>query len=382
MNLFEFQAKRIFAELELPVPKSELLLSSKDAPKLPLPLVLKAQVLTGGRGKAGGIKVCSSKTDLTTLLAQLFDMRIKNEPVRAVLAEEKAGIIQEFYLSVSLPGGTGKSLLVASDAGGMDIEEVAAQTPEKIIKIPIDPLIGPQDYQIRYLAKRLGYQDESGLMRFVSKLYQASRELDATLMEINPLAVTGAGLLALDGKVTLDDKAHFRQNGRFRGLLEEQLALLEGNSGSVDVNEDTITYVPLGGTIGLISDGAGTGMLTLDLINDAGGEAANFCEMGGLTSPEIMYKAMETVLANLKIKSLLVVLIGGFNRMDEMAQGIVEYQRVHGLDIPVIVRMCGTMEEEGKAIMARAGIPVYVDLLEAVGAAVKGAGVTASGNPN
>jgi succinyl-CoA synthetase beta subunit len=373
MKLFEFQAKRIFQEYGLAVPERDLLLSPEDVPKLEFPLVLKAQVLTGGRGKAGGIKVCSDKTELDSLLTQLFAMRIKDEPVRAVLAEEKAEIVQEFYLSITLQGGTAKPLLIASPAGGVDIEQVAAQTPEKIIRIPIDPLIGVQDYQIRYLSKHLGYQNKGELKHFVSKLYQAFRELDASLMEINPLVSTPTGLLALDGKVTLDDKAAFRQGELFKKLQEEQQALPGADTTSASLSEGTITYVPLTGTVGLISDGAGTGMLTLDLIKDAGGEAANFCEMGGLTSPEVMYKAMEAVLADPQVKSLLVVLIGGFNRMDEMAQGIVRYQKEHDLNIPIAVRMCGTMEEEGKKIMDEAGLPTYDNLLEAIEAAVKGA---------
>ncbi|NLG87536.1 MAG: succinate--CoA ligase subunit beta [Firmicutes bacterium] len=382
MKLFEFQAKRIFAQYGLPVPESDLLLSSQDLPELPFPLILKAQVLTGGRGKAGGIKICSDKKELGSLLTELFNMRIKGEPVRAVLAEEKAKINQEFYLSITLQGSKARPLIIASPAGGMDIEQVAAKTPEKIIKIPIDPLIGPQDYQIRYLAKRMGYQNKTELKNFVANLYQAFCELDATLLEINPLASTDKGLVALDGKVTLDDKANFRQEALFKELLAEQQDLPGADPASAHMSEDTITYVPLTGTVGLISDGAGTGMLTLDLIKDAGGEAANFCEMGGLTSPEIMYKAMETVLSDPNVKSLLVVLIGGFNRMDEMAEGIVKYKKVHGLNIPVIVRMCGTMEEEGKELMAQAGIPTYDDLLEAVGAAVKGAEGEADGNSN
>ncbi len=382
MKLFEFQAKRIFKEYGLPVPESELLLSNSDVPRLPFPLVLKSQVLTGGRGKAGGIKICPNKKELSALLSQLFNMKIKDEPVRAVLAEEKAEINQEFYLAITLQGGNARPLVIASSAGGMDIEQVAAQTPKKIIRIPIDPLIGPQDYQIRYLAKRMGYQNKTELKNFVANLYQAFCELDATLLEINPLASTDKGLVALDGKVTLDDKANFRQEALFKELLAEQQDLPGADPASAHMSEDTITYVPLTGTVGLISDGAGTGMLTLDLIKDAGGEAANFCEMGGLTSPEIMYKAMETVLSDPNVKSLLVVLIGGFNRMDEMAEGIIKYKKVHGLNIPVIVRMCGTMEEEGKELRAQAGIPTYDDLLEAVGAAVKGAEGEADGNSN
>ncbi|MGI6129833.1 MAG: succinate--CoA ligase subunit beta [bacterium] len=373
MKLFEFQAKKIFKRYNLPVPKSDLLLSPGNVPTLPFPLILKSQVLTGGRGKAGGIKVCSDKKELSILLTQLFDMKIKDEPVRAVLAEEMAAIEREFYLSITLQGGNGQPLLIASPAGGMDIEQVAAETPEKIIKLPIDPLIGLQNYHIRYLAKQLQYQNTAELEDFVAKLYQAFIAIDATLVEVNPLAATASGLVALDGKVSLDDKAGFRQSELFTELMNEQQSLPGIAPTSSQANGDTITYVPLTGTVGLISDGAGTGMLTLDLIKDAGGEAANFCEMGGLTSPEVMYKAMETVLQDPKVKSLLVVLIGGFNRMDEMAEGIIRYQEEQGLDMPIIVRMCGTMEEAGKAMMAKANLPTYDDLLLAVDAAVKGA---------
>jgi succinyl-CoA synthetase beta subunit len=374
MKLFEFQAKRIFSQHGLPVPKSELLLSERELPKLPFPLILKAQALTGGRGKAGGIKTASNKEETSTLLTELFRLNIKNEPVQAVLAEEKADIVQEFYLSIALPGGSTKPLIIASSTGGVDIEEVAEKNPEQIIRIPIDPLIGPQDYQLRYLSQGLGYKNKKELASLVTKLYRAFINLDATLVEINPLASTPAGLVALDGKMTLDNKAGFRQGALFEELREEQRSLPKADLTSAQVSEDTITYIPLAGTVGLISDGAGTGMLALDLIRDAGADAANFCEMGGLTSPEIIYKAMEVVLADPKVNSLLVVLIGGFNRMDEMAQGIVNYQTDHGLDMPVAVRMCGTMEEEGKRIMAEAGVPAYDDLLLAIETVVQGKG--------
>ncbi|MFA5472786.1 MAG: hypothetical protein WC452_04060, partial [Aminobacteriaceae bacterium] len=186
---------------------------------------------------------------------------------------------------------------------------------------------------------------------------------------INPLVVTDSGLVALDSKIEIDDDAKPRLKDLFEQNLSEQ-ARITGKE--ADADHGTITYVPLDGNVGLISDGAGTGMLTLDLIKDFGGSAADFCEMGGLTSPEVMYSAMDQVFSDKKdIRSLLVVLIGGFNRMDEMAEGITSYLRDHSVSIPLVVRLCGTMEEEGKTIMKEAGLPVYDDLRTAVADAVR-----------
>jgi succinyl-CoA synthetase beta subunit len=191
------------------------------------------------------------------------------------------------------------------------------------------------------------------------------------LVEVNPLVSTPDGFVALDGKMVIDDKAAFRQGELLADLTAEQ-GRLPGAEIEAE-RSDTITYVPLDGTVGLISDGAGTGMLTLDLIRDEGGAAADFCEMGGLTSPQVMYDAMSAVLSDDKVKSLLVVLIGGFNRMDEMAEGIIRYRDERGLNVPIVVRMCGTMEEKGIEMMKEASLATCDDLLTAVKTAVKAA---------
>lgn len=368
MRLYEFQGKRLFKEFGLPVPSGVLITSPEEADKITPPAVLKAQVLVGGRGKAGGVAVCMTKEEAKSQLAELFQKQIKGEAVRAVLAEERAEILKEFYLALTFTGSDATPVLMASAAGGVDIEKVAAENPEKIITLPVDPFLGPKEYQVRALARGIGYEDHRSLRKFVEGLYAIFAKLDATLVEINPLALTPEGLLALDAKVILDDKAVFRHEQLVKELRSEQNSL----TGCAEApGSDTITYVPLAGSVGLISDGAGTGMLTLDLINDAGGEAANFCEMGGITNPDVMYAALAKVLSNPAVKSVLVVLIGGFNRMDEMAAGILKYRDEHGLRVPVVVRMCGTMEEEGKEMMRSAGLSTYDDLLQAVKEAVR-----------
>ena len=368
MKLYEFQGKALFREAGIPVPRGAVVTAS-DRSGLFAPSAVKAQVLSGGRGKAGGVLLVSTQAEAEKAAGSILSMELKGEPVRALLVEEKMNIRAEYYLAVTFDGETGTPLFMASASGGMDIESVAEHTPEKILKLPVDPLWGLTDYKLRAMADFLGYENKKEFASFARKVWNLFREKNAVLVEINPLVVTDSGLVALDSKIEIDDDARPRLKDLFEKNLAEQAALT-GVEGEAD--HGTITYVPLEGNVGLISDGAGTGMLTLDLIRDLGGEAADFCEMGGLTSPEVMYSAMDQVFSDKKdIKSLLVVLIGGFNRMDEMAEGITAYLREHKVSIPLVVRLCGTMEEEGKAIMKEAGLPVYDDLRTAVADAVR-----------
>ena len=373
MNLFEFQGKKLFREKGIPVPAGKVLTSEADMEEIEYPAVLKAQVYSGGRGKAGGVRFCKNSEEGLEAIKHILGMTIKDHPVVAVLAEGLAEIQREFYLSITIPPGSKSAMVMFSPAGGVEIEKVADEDPDQIYTFFVDPFVGITTYQVRYMAKKLGYSDVKELGKIVKDLYEVFVEKDASLVEINPLVETPSGLLALDAKVVLDDKAKARQKGLYENLTEENRALMGDNF--EEDSDDTITYVPLdSGSVGLISDGAGTGMLTLDLIRDAGGEAACFCEMGGLTSPEIMYSALERVLEDPKVKSLLVVLIGGFNRMDEMAEGIVRYRDEKGLELPLAVRMCGTLEKEGEKIMKEAGLPICRDLLEAVKTSVEMAG--------
>ncbi|ADE56652.1 succinate--CoA ligase subunit beta [Aminobacterium colombiense] len=374
MKLYEFQGKELFARCGISVPKRRLVRSFEDLETLDAPLVLKSQVLSGGRGKAGGVVVCDDNASLVQEGKRLIGSSLKGERVLALLAEEKVDILQEYYLSFVIDGELKKPLIIASAAGGMEIEKVAEEEPEKILKLSFDPLAGPSDYHFRRIADFLSLRNElKDLRKVLRAMYALFNQYDASLIEINPLVKTSAGLIALDSKINLDDDAEFRQKEIFQEFQEQQNVIQQNNAKAKD--EGTITYVPLDGNIGMISDGAGTGMLSLDLIRDFGGEAADFCEMGGLTSPDVMYQAMETVFnrATKELKSLLVILIGGFNRMDEMAEGIIRYKNDHGLSVPLFVRLCGTMETEGKKMMIDSGLPVFDDLEEAVEKAVMAA---------
>lgn len=374
MKLYEFQGKELFARCGIPVPKRRLVRSFEDLETLDAPLVLKSQVLSGGRGKAGGVVVCDDIASLVQEGKRLIGSSLKGERVLALLAEEKVDILQEYYLSFVIDGELKKPLIIASATGGMEIEKVAEEEPEKILKLSFDPLAGPSDYHFRRIADFLSLRNElKDLRKVLRAMYALFNQYDASLIEINPLVKTSAGLIALDSKINLDDDAEFRQKEIFQEFQEQQNVIQQNNAKAKD--EGTITYVPLDGNIGMISDGAGTGMLSLDLIRDFGGEAADFCEMGGLTSPDVMYQAMETVFnrATKELKSLLVILIGGFNRMDEMAEGIIRYKNDHGISVPLFVRLCGTMETEGKKMMIDSGLPVFDDLEEAVEKAVMAA---------
>lgn len=374
MKLYEFQGKELFARCGIPVPKRRLVRSFEDLETLDAPLVLKSQVLSGGRGKAGGVVVCDDNASLVQEGKRLIGSSLKGERVLALLAEEKVDILQEYYLSFVIDGELKKPLIIASATGGMEIEKVAEEEPEKILKLSFDPLAGPSDYHFRRIADFLSLRNElKDLRKVLRAMYALFNQYDASLIEINPLVKTSAGLIALDSKINLDDDAEFRQKEIFQEFQEQQNVIQQNNAKAKD--EGTITYVPLDGNIGMISDGAGTGMLSLDLIRDFGGEAADFCEMGGLTSPDVMYQAMETVFnkATKELKSLLVILIGGFNRMDEMAEGIIRYKNDHGISVPLFVRLCGTMETEGKKMMIDSGLPVFDDLEEAVEKAVMAA---------
>ena len=379
MRLLEYQAKNLFKQQGMPVPKSVLLHSEADLQGLQYPQVLKAQVLTGGRGKAGGIQVVEDYATAATTYKALLGMKIKNEGVHAVLAEQKQNIFQEYYLSLLIDKASAAPLFVASASGGMDIEEVSRENPEKILKLAIDPLLRLQTFEIRKLAFFLGLPEKelAPFMRALFAIYQAH---DATLIEINPLARTEGGLLALDGKLVLDDKARFRHEDLFTCLESEQN---QNNDENLDPSQKLakkweITYVPLTGNLGLVSDGAGTGMLTLDLIEDTGGFAANFCELGGLANADRMNKSLEILSLNSKIKTVMVSLIGGLTRMDDMAEGIVAFARKQPARFKLAVRMCGTKAEEGRALLAELGIESGEDLVTEVSRAVEMAGEAAA----
>lgn len=372
MRLYEFQAKRLFAGQGIPVPQSSLVTSEQDVDTLTMPAVLKAQVPVGGRGKAGGIRLATDRDEARTIVRDLLGADIHGHRVQAILAEARSEIVREIYLAVLFDKSCNQPMVMASAEGGVDIETVARQSTDKIVRQHLSTFTGLPQYVVRYLAKALGIRNVSGLGRTLTAMHGLLWSHDATLVEINPLAETSEGLIALDAKVVLDDKAAYRHADLFHALEAEQKELdrTEKSRAEAMADERGITYVLLDGDVGVISDGAGTGMLTLDLIDDAGGRAANFCEMGGLGNAEVMCQAIEIVAANPHVKSLLISLIGGLTRMDEMADGIVQYLEKHDATVPMVIRMCGTQEEVGKATLRRAGIETFDDLPEAVRRAV------------
>ena len=371
MKLYEFQGKEIFKKYGIPVQSGLLILANDEVKNLTPPLVLKAQLLVGGRGKAGGIKIWDGNIDVSKIINKLFALTIKGEKVNAILALEKVDILREIYISITFNRGKSTSVLIVGTSGGMDIEESAKLNKEKIYFIEFDPFLGILEYQIRFIVKKINIENYLEFRRIIKAMYKIFKECDATLVEINPLAITPHGLVAIDSKINLDDRSYFRHEELFQRLKKEKELIQGENSDIFESKGDTITFVPLSGNIGLISDGAGTGLLTLDLINDFGGKVASFCELGGITNSAIMFKALKMVTGNSSVKSILVVLIGGFNRMDEMAEGIVKFTKEFKKDIPIFIRMCGTKEEIGKQLIRNENIPVYDSLNEAVEEAVK-----------
>lgn len=360
MNLFEYEGKQQLRRFEIPTPDSVLLTSDLAPAPMPFPFVLKAQVMTGGRGKAGGVKVCADEAQYRAYAKDILHMQIKGHPVHGLLAEQMVAPEKEYYICITQQG-VELPTLIFSRMGGMDIERVAAETPEQIHKFPIDPFTRLKGYQKKQLAALMAV-DAAEADLFLDRLQNAFFGAGAVLVEINPLGVVDGKLLAMDSKFVLDD--HARAARAQIAELEQARAGLYAYQ-TPEKERTTVTYVPLSGAVGMISDGAGTGMLTLDLLTDLGLDVACFTELGGMTSEEVMYRAMQLTLeGHPEIRALMIVLIGGFNRMDNMARGITSYIREHDVTIPVFTRMCGTMEEEGLAIMREAGLPTYYDLTQ------------------
>lgn len=367
MDLFEYEGKCMMNKFGIPIPTGSLITSENEKPPMAVSCILKAQVMTGGRGKAGGVKVCNTMEEYMQHAHSILNMSIKGHPVCGLLAEEIIKADRELYLSITLQG-VKVPTLIASKVGGMDIEKIAKEEPEKIIKIEIDPFTGLKDYQIRYLADKLEIADVTEAAEFVKKVEKAFFESGAKLVEINPLGLVDGRLIAMDSKFVLDDYGTFMKSTG-QELLEKRKNLYHYIV--PEKEKTTVTFVPLAGDVGLISDGAGTGMLTLDLLVDEGIEVSSFGELGGMTSPEVMYRALElTFQNNPDVKALIIVLIGGFNRMDNMAVGITSYMKEHHINIPVFCRMCGTKQEEGIRIMEEYGLKTYDILTETVKALV------------
>lgn len=372
MKLHEYQSKQIFARYGIPIPKGRVAATAEEAKTIAEELgsrvVIKSQVLVGGRGKAGGIRLAKSPEEARDLATQILSMEIKGLPVRKVLVDEAAGISKEIYLGITNDRAARKPVMMASAAGGVDIEEVARTTPEKIIKVHVDPLLGLRDYQARDLAVGIDLPKEHWRTfgQIANGLWQAYLENDATLAEINPLVITADNrLVALDGKMVIDDNALFRHAN-----LAEMRDLDEEAPSETEARKYGLSYIKLDGNIGCMVNGAGLAMTSMDIIKLFGGEPANFLDIGGGASAEKVAAALRIILSDPNVKAVLFNVFGGITRGDEVARGILAALDEVKTNVPMVIRLVGTNAEEGRQILANAKMITAETLAEAAQKAV------------
>ena len=368
MNIHEHQAKALLAGFGVPVPRGEAAFTVDEAVTAAEALggpvwVVKAQIHAGGRGKAGGVKVVSSLDDVRQTADTILGKTLvthqtgpQGREVKRLYIEEGCDIGDELYLSLLVDRGSSRVTIIASSEGGMDIEEVAASQPEKILSVDIDPATDLQPHHCRRLANVMGISGATAkqLPKFLAGLVDAFTTLDASLVEINPLVVTGSGdLLALDAKMSFDDNALYRHPDvmELRDLAEEDPA-------EVRASEFDLNYIKLDGNIGCMVNGAGLAMATMDIIQLRGGTPANFLDVGGNATTERVTEAFKIILSDASVKGILVNIFGGIMRCDIIAEGVVTAARTLGLDKPLVVRLEGTNVEEGKRIMAESGLAI------------------------
>lgn len=373
MNLYEYQAIQLFSAYKIPVLTGRVVTTASEAVDafrlLGAPCVLKAQVHSGGRGKAGGIRFVSAEEEVIRETQAMLGHRLVTTQtgpgglvVRLAYIRQAVPIDHEYYLSLSVDGQSGRVMLLASRAGGVDIEQTARQDPDAIIREPIDCTIGPRSYQLRYAAKELGLNPETTrhFASLVSNLYRLFVDHDCSLIEINPLALTDAGdLLALDARITLDDNALYRQ--------PDMSALRDDSDVDARIQKAEhlgLSYIPLEGNIGCMVNGAGLAMATLDLLDHAGGKPANFLDIGGGVSEEKVTDAFRLLLSDKQVKCLLINIFGGIVQCDLVARGIVQATRSIAITVPIVVRLNGTHAKEGRHILSQSGLQIIpVDTL-------------------
>jgi succinyl-CoA synthetase beta subunit len=375
LKLHEYQSKRIFAQYGVPIPKGDVATSSEQARRIAARLgkrvVVKAQVLVGGRGKAGGIRLASDPDEAEELADRILGINIKDLTVKKVLVDEAADIATEIYLGIVIDRAKRRPVMMASAEGGVEIEEVARATPEQIVSIVIDPFLGLQPFQGRELAYGIGLSKElvRDFVKIAQGLYEAFQDCDASLAEINPLVVTDDGkLLAVDGKMLVDDNALFRQ-----------FELAEMRDGDEETREEEearrygLSYVKLDGEIGCMVNGAGLAMATMDITKLYGGEPANFLDIGGGAQAEKVAAALRIIMSDPNVKAVLFNIFGGITRCDEVAKGILAAFQEVPTDIPMVARLVGTNEEEGRQLLAEAQMTTAATLAEAAQKAVAAA---------
>ncbi|MEM2911083.1 MAG: ADP-forming succinate--CoA ligase subunit beta [Candidatus Bathyarchaeia archaeon] len=373
MSIPEYEAKKIIRKYGIAAPKGALAMSVAQAREIALklkpPFVIKAQVTVSGRGKSGGIIFADSVSQVEKAAEKLLNTYIKGMLVQSLLIEEKVQVRKELYFGVTIDRFNQSYVVIASVEGGIDIEEVAEKTPEKVIRFFVDPQQKFKPYHALQIAKKMGYSGSrlSMLGKVFYNLFKAGTDYDAELMEINPLAETFDGnFIALDARIILDYNALFRHPEYEKRILKDALSQQE-----LEAARSGLAYVKLDGNIGVIGNGAGLVMATLDVIQSYGGKPANFLDVGGGASSVKMAEALKIVLSDPNMEVVLINILGGVTRCDEIARGIIEAKEKLGAKKPFIIRLMGTKEEEGKHMLAQAGMYVMDDMEEAAKLAVK-----------
>jgi succinyl-CoA synthetase beta subunit len=357
MKLLEYQAKEVLASLGIPIPPGRVARTPEEAAQACAelgPVAVKAQVPVGGRGKAGGIKLAQTPEEARAAADQIIGMDIKGFRVPLVYCEAALEIERELYVGFTVDRDARANILMLSAQGGMEIEQVAEEAPQAIARLHPNPWRGPLDFELNQLAWDAGLGEHvRALVPLVKKLYRAIPDYDALTAEINPLVVTRQGeLVAGDAKLETDENAAFRQ----RELEERYGEVVEGDRYEKEARKRNLTYVSLDGEVGIIGNGAGLCMGTLDLVQRAGGAAANFCDIGGGAKAEVVENALAVILMNPKVRGVLINVFGGITRGDEVARGLVQARDSLGMTLPLVVRLSGTNEEEGRAILKENGI--------------------------
>jgi len=368
MDIHEYQAKEILAEYGVPIPVGGLAYSPEQASYRAREIggdrwVVKAQIHSGGRGEAGGVRICATEHEIQEAAAAMLGRRLvtrqtdaRGKLVGRLYVEAATDIAQEIYLAIVLDRATERVMLIASSEGGMEIEQIAAEEPDSLLRIGIDPAAGLLEFQARELAFGLGLDSKlvNKMVRLLMGAYRAFRDLDATMVEINPLVITGGGdLVALDAKMSFDDNALFR-----RPRISELRDRSQEDPRESAAADRGLAYVGLDGDIGCMINGAGLAMATMDMIKLAGGAPANFLDIGGGASPERVLKAFRVVLGDDKVKAMLVNIFAGINRCDWVAEGVVQAFRTLDIQMPVVVRLSGTNVAEGRRIIETSGLPI------------------------
>jgi succinyl-CoA synthetase beta subunit len=377
VDLYEYQGKQLFARFGIPVSDGRLAMTPEEAraaaEEIGGPVVVKAQVLTGGRGKAGGVKLAKDPAEAEARAGDILGLDINGHVVRRIWIEQASDIAKEYYLSITFDRGTKQPLFMLTTEGGVEIEQVAEENPDALARLHVDPLEGFQPYQARRLIYAAGIEDageQKQILGIIEKLYECFVESDAMLTEINPLIVTPDGeVRALDSKFTVDDSALFRHPD-----IAEMRDVEAADPHERLAREKGVTYVKLDGSVGILGNGAGLSMSTVDVVVVAGGRPANFCDLGGGGDAQGVIDALEVITSDDQVRSIFFNIFGGITRCDEVARGILAALDQMKIELPIVVRLDGTNAEEGRRLLSEAAPPnLYVEptMLEAAQRAVE-----------